>query len=278
MADRAPGAESDSGLAGRPGPRDRPPARVAARVVFLGGGCAVSGSSSLAGVGPLAALRTGLLAIALAATSSTLVRRVLRRGPGVRRVVVVGSQESVTTYTDASDSHLVVGALLSDQDPEGSLPFPTTRSVDSLPDLVAEVGAEAVLVLGRAGGPVRELTAPRAATRLAAAALLLVTAPLLLLLWTAVRLDSPGSGFHVSTRVRHDGRTFGMLSLRTMREDAGSLADVFAEDSAELAFVVRRDPRVTRVGFWLRRWSLDRLPRLVNVLRGEMLLRGPSPL
>jgi lipopolysaccharide/colanic/teichoic acid biosynthesis glycosyltransferase len=125
--------------------------------------------------------------------------------------------------------------------------------------------------------------AGRLAHRVAAAALLLLVAPLLLLLWVAVRLETPGAGFHVSTRVGPDGTPFGMVSLRTMREGAGSLADVLAEQAEELtasgmSFLVRRDPRVTRVGYWLRRWSLDELPRLVNVLRGEMTLRGAAPL
>jgi lipopolysaccharide/colanic/teichoic acid biosynthesis glycosyltransferase len=123
------------------------------------------------------------------------------------------------------------------------------------------------------------LTGARTFDRLGAAVLLLVTSPVLLMLWAAVRLDSPGSGFHVSTRVGHDGRPFLMLSLRTMRVDAGSLADVWADEPwpADVTFRIRRDPRVTRVGYWLRRWSLDELPRLLNVLRGEMPLGGPPP-
>jgi lipopolysaccharide/colanic/teichoic acid biosynthesis glycosyltransferase len=76
-----------------------------------------------------------------------------------------------------------------------------------------------------------------------------------------------------------DGRPFVMLKLRTMVRDAEArLPDlVELEALAEPVFKFEHDPRVTRVGRWLRRWSLDELPQLVNVLRGEMSLVGPRP-
>jgi lipopolysaccharide/colanic/teichoic acid biosynthesis glycosyltransferase len=76
-----------------------------------------------------------------------------------------------------------------------------------------------------------------------------------------------------------EGRPFVMLKFRTMDADAEArLPDLVSLDSlAEPVFKFEHDPRVTRVGRWLRRWSLDELPQLVNVLRGEMSLVGPRP-
>ena len=136
---------------------------------------------------------------------------------------------------------------------------------------------------------VLELAVPRATTaarvakafldRVGAAILLLVTAPLMVVLWAAVRLDTRGSGFFVQTRIGQGGRPFRMVKLRTMRPDAESLVDALAEENESdgVLFKIRRDPRVTRIGYWLRRSSLDELPQLFNVLQGNMSLVGPRP-
>ena len=84
----------------------------------------------------------------------------------------------------------------------------------------------------------------------------------------AIRLETPGSPIYRQRRVGKDGRPFELLKLRTMV--AGS------EPPVDVA-VTRGDPRITRVGAFLRRFSLDELPNLVNVLRGEMALVGPRP-
>jgi len=112
-----------------------------------------------------------------------------------------------------------------------------------------------------------------------ATGLLLVTTPLLLALWLAVRIDSRGPGIFVQTRVGLHGTTFRMLKLRTMHRDAESLVEALAEENESdgALFKIRRDPRVTTVGYWLRRSSLDELPQLVNVLLGHMSLVGPRP-
>lgn len=105
---------------------------------------------------------------------------------------------------------------------------------------------------------------------LALAALgLLVTAPLLALAALAIRLEGGGPIFYRQRRVGLHGEPFELLKLRTMR--AGS-------DPVGVGTVVTRDdPRVTRVGRFLRRTSLDELPNLVNVFRGEMAIVGPRP-
>jgi exopolysaccharide biosynthesis polyprenyl glycosylphosphotransferase len=138
-------------------------------------------------------------------------------------------------------------------------------------------------------GTVLELRNPRASLpvrlakhiidRVLAAVLLVVLAPLLLAVWLAVWVDSRGPGFFVQTRIGRDGEPFRMFKFRSMHLDAESLLASLAEanESDGPLFKIRRDPRVTRVGYWLRRSSLDELPQLINVFRGEMSLVGPRP-
>jgi exopolysaccharide biosynthesis polyprenyl glycosylphosphotransferase len=112
----------------------------------------------------------------------------------------------------------------------------------------------------------------------AGVALVLLT-PWLAVIGLAVRLDSPGPALFRQRRAGRDGEPFEMLKFRTMVADAQSrVAEVIAlDDLPEPSFKLRRDPRITRVGRWLRRTSLDELPQLVNVLRGQMSLVGPRP-
>jgi exopolysaccharide biosynthesis polyprenyl glycosylphosphotransferase len=108
---------------------------------------------------------------------------------------------------------------------------------------------------------------------------LLVLAPLFPLVVAAIKLDSRGPAFFVQLRAGRVGVPFRMFKLRTMSVDAEQeLATLISLDSlAEPMFKLRPDPRVTRVGRFLRRFSLDELPQLVNVLRGEMSIVGPRP-
>ncbi len=104
--------------------------------------------------------------------------------------------------------------------------------------------------------------------------------PLLLLFVVAIRIDSPGSPLFRQTRVGRNGREFTVFKLRTMYADAESLLESLREQneaSDGLLFKIRDDPRVTRVGRLLRKWSLDELPQLWNVVRGDMALVGPRP-
>ena len=109
--------------------------------------------------------------------------------------------------------------------------------------------------------------------------LLVVLSPLLLLLALAIKLDSPGPVLIRQDRVGRRLLPFGMLKLRSMVVNAVDLqAELEAlNEATPPLFKIRRDPRVTRVGRFLRRSSLDELPQLVNVLRGEMSLVGPRP-
>jgi len=108
---------------------------------------------------------------------------------------------------------------------------------------------------------------------------LLVLAPLFPLLLAAIKLDSRGPAIFVQLRAGRRAVPFRMYKLRTMTMDAeDELAALISLDAlAEPVFKLRPDPRVTRVGRFLRRFSLDELPQLVNVLRGEMSIVGPRP-
>jgi exopolysaccharide biosynthesis polyprenyl glycosylphosphotransferase len=117
--------------------------------------------------------------------------------------------------------------------------------------------------------------------RLVALTALIVLALPLLAIALAIRLSSPGPAIFRQTRTGWQGREFTMWKFRTMVRDAEMLRPGLQElnrhETGEL-FKVPADPRVTRLGRWLRRTSLDELPQLVNVLRGQMSLVGPRPL
>jgi exopolysaccharide biosynthesis polyprenyl glycosylphosphotransferase len=109
--------------------------------------------------------------------------------------------------------------------------------------------------------------------------LLILFAPVLAVLALLVRLDSRGPVIYRQTRIGRGGRPFTMFKLRTMIDGADALKPALqARNEADGLFKIADDPRVTRVGGQLRRYSLDELPQLLNVLRGEMSLVGPRPL
>lgn len=115
--------------------------------------------------------------------------------------------------------------------------------------------------------------------RIAAAAALVVLAPFLLVLAVAVRLDSSGRALYPHTRVGRNGREFTMFKFRSMVRDADAAVVHLKNHDAgnEMLFKMRSDPRVTRVGRFMRKYSLDELPQLLNVALGQMSLVGPRP-
>jgi exopolysaccharide biosynthesis polyprenyl glycosylphosphotransferase len=112
-----------------------------------------------------------------------------------------------------------------------------------------------------------------------AGVMLLVASALLVLIILAIRLCRAGPAFYVQTRVGLGGRRFEIVKFRTMSPDAEALLPTLVQFDAlaEPAFKLPADPRVTRLGRFLRRTSLDELPQLLNVLRGDMSLVGPRP-
>jgi len=119
----------------------------------------------------------------------------------------------------------------------------------------------------------------RAIDIILAALALSVGLPLLALIALAIRLDSPGPVIFRQTRVGQDGRLFEMYKFRSMRQGSeAELPDLLEYNEADGPwFKMRCDPRLTRVGQFLRRTSLDELPQLWNVLRGDMSIVGPRP-
>ncbi len=116
--------------------------------------------------------------------------------------------------------------------------------------------------------------------RVSSTCLLLVIAPLLLAIAIAVRLTSPGPALFRQVRVGHGGEVFTLNKFRTMYVDAEAQLATLAgsnEASDGLMFKMRDDPRITPVGRWLRRFSLDELPQLLNIVKSDMSVVGPRP-
>ena len=99
-------------------------------------------------------------------------------------------------------------------------------------------------------------------------ALLLFTLPVLVLTMIAIKLESPGPVFYKQERVGLNGKRFNIIKLRSMRTDAEKNGPQWA---------AKNDPRVTRVGKFIRKTRIDELPQLINILRGDMSLIGPRP-
>ena len=107
---------------------------------------------------------------------------------------------------------------------------------------------------------------------------LIVVSPILLVLALAIKATSRGPVLFRQERVTEGGRTFWMYKFRTMTLPSDPDGDVVRPDTSTPYFKLKDDPRLTRLGKRLRKWSLDELPQLLNVLRGEMSLVGPRPL
>ncbi|OXM67524.1 MULTISPECIES: sugar transferase [Amycolatopsis] len=155
--------------------------------------------------------------------------------------------------------------------------------------VLMEVAGPRLNVSGVLGMPLLRVSAPTftggrrivkdVVDRLGAAALLTLAAPVLLSIAVLIKLNDGGPVFYRQLRVGRDGRTFTMIKFRTMVIGADRLRHGLLGDNegAGPLFKLRRDPRITRVGAVLRRYSLDELPQLFNVLGGTMSLVGPRP-
>ena len=162
-------------------------------------------------------------------------------------------------------THLYVGTGLQDVDPR------RTRVVSGGGLTVVQVGASALR------GPVRLLK--DVTERLLAAVALMVLLPLLGTVALAIRLGSPGPALFRQQRIGRHGEPFTMMKFRSMCSTAETerLALVASNEADGVLFKLREDPRVTRLGRWLRRYSIDELPQLWNVVVGDMSLVGPRP-
>ena len=109
--------------------------------------------------------------------------------------------------------------------------------------------------------------------------LLILLSPIFLLVTLLIKIDSRGPIFFVQRRVGQDGKEFDMFKFRSMIKNAESvISEVAHKNQADgHIFKIKDDPRMTRVGRFLRKWSLDELPQIINVFRGEMSIVGPRP-
>ena len=123
-------------------------------------------------------------------------------------------------------------------------------------------------------------TAKRALDIVGSLAALILIAPLFLLIGWFIQIEDGEPVIFSQTRVGKFGREFKMYKFRSMRPDAEArLEEVLTQNHHRegVTFKIKDDPRLTRVGKWLRKWSLDELPQLFNVLKGDMSLVGPRP-
>jgi exopolysaccharide biosynthesis polyprenyl glycosylphosphotransferase len=150
-------------------------------------------------------------------------------------------------------------------------------------DVVEEVPATddrvGLVGVGLTGAKTWQLILKRAMDIAGSSLILVVLAPVFLLAAIAVLVSSPGPIFFVQERIGRGGRPFSMYKFRSMRKDAEETRDQHERSNERSGpiFKIRKDPRITRVGRLLRKLSIDELPQLINVLRGEMSLVGPRP-
>lgn len=216
------------------------------------------------------------------------------RGPLVEGVPVVGSSSTILDALASTGSDTVAIGAWSDLSQAGlrTLSWQLEGSPVSLvvAPSVTDVAGPRIHIRPVAGLPLLHVEQPEFAggrrilkasvDRLSSVLALLSLLPLLLALALAVRLTSRGPALFRQTRVGQAGRTFTVYKFRTMRVDAEQEIDALrAANEAKdgLLFKIRDDPRVTSLGRWLRRYSLDELPQLINIVKGDMSVVGPRP-
>ena len=153
--------------------------------------------------------------------------------------------------------------------PRPALPALPARTVEPATDLDCGLLAASRL----------QLAAKRAIDIVVSLLALLLTLPIFAITALLIAVTSPGPVFYVQERIGRGGIPFRMLKFRSMYVDADKRKAELAalNEASGPVFKVRRDPRVTPVGRWIRKLSIDELPQLINVLRGEMSLVGPRP-
>jgi len=211
----------------------------------------------------------------------------------VHNVPVVGDPSRVLQAVDETGAHIV--AVVSHPDLSGHALRRLSwaleeRNVELIvsPGII-EVAGPRLSIRPIAGLSLLHLERPSASggrligkaifDRVVGGLMLLAISPLLLVIAIAVRLTSSGPAFYRQTRVGVAGREFEMIKFRSMvtGADAQRAALMALNDGNGVLFKLRKDPRITAIGGFLRRFSLDELPQLFNVLRGEMSLVGPRP-
>ncbi len=145
--------------------------------------------------------------------------------------------------------------------------------------LVSEVAGVPLITVKGISLSRGNLLVKRAFDLIVGSVMIIAGLPVWLLIALAIKLSSPGPVLYTQTRVGRGGERFGMYKFRSMYRDADArLAELqVANEATGPLFKMRNDPRVTPVGRWLRKFSLDEFPQLINVIKGEMSLVGPRP-
>jgi exopolysaccharide biosynthesis polyprenyl glycosylphosphotransferase len=241
------------------------------------------------------------------------VRRILDRHPdyGLEIMGETDPRDAASRTTlqqdNGGESFSELGSLLLETDADrvifGSASHPALEERTGTLRFLAENGVKVDLVPGDSdalridaelhhieGLPLVTLPSPnhpryagflkRGVDVIVAAAALLLLSPFLLACALAITLDTPGPVFFRQQRIGRKRAVFSVIKFRTMVSDAETLKSGLDQLNrrADGMFKIPNDPRITRVGRWLRRYSLDELPQLINVLRGDMSLVGPRPL
>jgi exopolysaccharide biosynthesis polyprenyl glycosylphosphotransferase len=234
--------------------------------------------------------------------SEAVHRRLEGKFPDNGRVILVGAitvdevardHDALRRVANEAGVHRVLVALSDHTDGEETMDvvrgaMTTGMRVSLLPNSIGAVGG-AVAFDDLGGVPLlgvphfglsrSSLAVKRTVDLIGASFALIVFAPAMAVLAAAIKLDTPGPVLFRQTRVGRDGRHFKMLKFRTMVDGADSMKDgLRGLNEAAGLFKIEADPRITRLGRLLRRSSLDELPQLFNVIRGNMSLVGPRPL
>jgi exopolysaccharide biosynthesis polyprenyl glycosylphosphotransferase len=212
--------------------------------------------------------------------------------PGTTTAPVLGTPEELDRVVAEHDVHRVIVA--GDATAHQSVLDVIQRAkamgmrVSVLPRMFEVVGSSAafdyldgltILGVRRFGLSPASRRVKRAFDVVGSALCLVLLGPLMIAIALLIRLTSPGPALFRQTRVGRDGRPFEMLKYRSMHDGADAhKAELLGRNEADGLFKIADDPRITRLGRALRRTSLDELPQLVNVLRGQMSLVGPRPL
>ncbi len=213
-------------------------------------------------------------------------------------LTLLGAPEDLRELVELLDVERVIIAFSNDADSETLALIRSVQGLDVQIDIVPRlfellgpnVGIHTIEGIPLVGLPPRRLSrstrlVKRTLDLVASSIALLVLGPLLLALAVAIKLDSPGPVFFRQRRRGKDEQAFEIIKLRTMAADAEERKHELAHLNMHLApggdprmFKVPNDPRITRLGGFLRRSRLDELPQLFNVLKGEMSLVGPRPI
>ncbi|PWV44785.1 sugar transferase [Nocardiopsis sp. L17-MgMaSL7] len=257
------------------------------------------------------ACMSGVVVVGYSVSASDLIRRFrdeIYHGMRVVGVCLPAHESDVTevegcpvlgSFTDAADAAALVGAdtvaVLACPEMDGvelrrlAWELEKTGTDLNVASALMEVAGPRTTIRPVAGLPLLHVEHPELEgarrvvkgvfDRCAAALALLLLSPLFLVLTVLIRSEGGGPAFFRQTRVGRGGAEFTVYKFRTMVVGADALKAILQPRNEHdgVLFKMRRDPRVTPVGAWLRRYSLDELPQLVNVVRGEMSLVGPRP-